>query len=86
LFSAKEPPHSGLCLFFRLIILAFSLCRLWRHTFCPGALSFLCNFLGAPYIFLGQVWAESKGELAASRFHADYGQCMCIAMISPIVE
>ena len=31
----------------------------------PGAFlsSFLCHFLGALYIFLGQAWAEGEGEL-----------------------
>jgi len=29
--------------------------------------------LGAPCIFLGQVWAEEKGELATSRLRADCG-------------
>jgi len=34
-------------------------------------LSLLCNFLGAHDIFLGQAWAEGKGELAACRHLAD---------------
>jgi len=33
-----------------------------------------CNFLGAHHIFLGQAWAEGKGELATCRHRADSGQ------------
>jgi hypothetical protein len=34
---------------------------------------FLCHFLGALSIFLGQAWAEGKGKLATSRRRADSG-------------
>jgi len=32
---------------------------------------FPCNFFGAHYIFLGQAWAEGKGELTTSRHRKD---------------
>jgi hypothetical protein len=35
---------------------------------------FLCHFLGALSIFLGQAWAEGKGKLATSRQRADSGR------------
>ena len=35
---------------------------------------FLCGFLGAHSIFLGQVWAEGEGVLATCRHRADCGQ------------
>jgi hypothetical protein len=47
-------------------------------------LSFLCNFLDAPFTFLEQAWAEGKGELAMSRLRADCGRetdSLCIAII-----
>jgi len=34
-------------------------------------LSFICHFLGAPFIFLGQAWADDKGKLATCRHRAD---------------
>ena len=34
---------------------------------------FLCHFLGALSIFLGQAWAEGKGKLATSRQRANSG-------------
>jgi len=36
--------------------------------------TFLCGFLGAHLIFLGQAWAEGKGELATCRHCADCGR------------
>jgi len=33
--------------------------------------TFLCNFLGALYISLGQAWAEGKGELTTCRLQTD---------------
>jgi len=41
---------------------------------CSFPLSFFCSFLGALYIFLGQAWAEGKGELATCRHRADSGR------------
>jgi len=37
-------------------------------------LSFLCNFSVAYHIFLGQPWAEGKGELATCHLRADCGR------------
>jgi len=59
-----------------------SFCR--RGVGCGGGfsfplffpLSFLCNFLGACYIFLGQAWTGGKGELATSRRRASCGRCV----------
>jgi len=45
---------------------AISLVSFLSHT--------LFNFLGAHHIFLGQVWAEAKGELTTCRHCADSGQ------------
>jgi hypothetical protein len=36
--------------------------------------AFLCLFFGALSIFLGQAWAEGKGELATGRHRAESGQ------------
>jgi len=44
-----------------------------RVTLSFLVLSFV-NFLGRSYSFLGQAWAEGKGELATSRHRADCGQ------------
>ena len=41
---------------------------------CHGRFSFLCNSLGAHHIFVGQAWAEGKGDLATSRQRADSEQ------------
>ena len=41
---------------------------------CFSFVTFLCYFLGAHLIFLGQAWAEGEGELAACRHRADCGQ------------
>jgi len=44
---------------------------------CPSAtfpLSLFFYFLGAPYTFLGQAWAEGKEELATCRRRADSGR------------
>ena len=35
--------------------------------------SFICYFLGAVAIFMGQAWAEGKGKLATCRHRADSG-------------
>jgi len=36
--------------------------------------TFFCDLLGAHFIFLGQAWAEGRGELATCRHRADCGQ------------
>ena len=38
-----------------------------------GLFSF-CDFFGAHHIFLGQAWAEGRGELATRRHLADSGR------------
>ena len=35
---------------------------------------FLCNFLGAHHVFLGQAWAEGKGVQAMGGHYTDSGQ------------
>ena len=44
----------------------------WRDTISFfslyfGRIPFLCDFIGAHHIFLGQAWAEGRGELATCR-------------------
>ena len=52
---------------------------------CPlfFPLSLICYLLGALYIFLGQAWAEGKGELATCRHRADCGQEKCVKCTPP---
>ena len=55
-----------------------------RGSFPFGHLS-LCHFLNAHHIFLGQAWAEGKGELATCRHCVDSGRENRSGMYAAIV-
>jgi len=44
---------------------------MWGRLSFVLSFAFSQNFLSAPYISLGQAWAEGKGELVTSRLRAD---------------
>jgi len=48
----------------------------------PARLLFICSFLGAHHIFLGQAWAAGKGKFATCRHRADHDLSRYLCMYS----